>query len=229
MTSKRRMLESKVESKETEVPYCIPENPIDKAVAVLMNNRSVLSTGAVVFDPAILKLARGLFTSMKQYRFDLHRAGTLTSSGGSSLAISHGMELSLFGEGAALASLFDEVKLLSATWSLVGVPTSTPCPAFHVAFNPDTLASDTPTTTLLVARIPGSKIFTSHAAAGTSVLQSVSLTARPYSAVSDSAPATPVFAGCRGSFWLISDNALLASTVYYSYHTVARMVFRCRA
>lgn len=133
------------------------EDRVFHAIQSLMNTRKVAEASATPqFDPSVLMTLRGMFNSDQKYQFRMSKVSTLTN-GTAVLQVNVATDLTVYQEGAALAALFDECRLVRTRWELV-LLTHTTQFGFMIAYEP--IVTTVAPTAVILTRLPHSKICT---------------------------------------------------------------------
>lgn len=213
-----------------------------RALALLDNNKTIVvaeSKGGLgsempkyIFDADALFLARGMFKPNATYGFKLNKAST-SSTGTSVWQVNIATDLTVFNEGATLAALFDEVKLVGTCfrWSQLNVPGGTHF-NFFIGYTPVVYAT-TPTAAV-VSRMPfcilsGSNWPSTGRGMKGDVI-SASVKGRTWGACTDEGVSTPrIVSGLNGTFSIAHSTAPNSSgAVFISYWLQTRAMFRNR-
>lgn len=217
-------------------PSIVKTDALPTAIACLRNSELKSSTG-LKYPADLVAALRGMFSSSRVYKFQLHQALTVSSSaGGGTLGfVAISPSVASYGEWSALAALFDEVKAISTSikWASVlvsggsgGAVTNAP---MCMALDQQDLSTD-PASYLAVFRLASSREYVSQLGGGGSGLHSQSAvfttrgwcdTAVPYS--------TSPMGGMIGC-WVYGNGALFpvsTAVAVVSSYTIA--AFRSRA
>jgi hypothetical protein len=212
--------------------------PIRKAIDLLNATRfetvgvSDNKESSYLFDPDVLKLAKGLFSSSKKYNFQLHATNTVTSAvttGIVAFSFALNPAVTSFSEWTALSALFDECKARSSRFSWVASGNVLPCAMF--------LGFDQATTTGVapgygnVQRLAKSIVFNSNFCVGGSSHQeaSSSICAGRVHAVMTTPISTTIDVGMNGQWDMVGQTTVTPSTIVGWTQLTAVVEFRCRA
>jgi len=211
------------------------------AVRTLRNNETRVVTelkgkeskATLSYPPDLVMAMRGLFTSRRTYKFQLHQVlDVVSSSGGSTLGfVAISPSVASYGEWSALSSLFDEVKAKSTKidWMSALSLASAVNVTVTLAVDEQNLNTD-PSATLAVYRLAESQNFQSLLGAGGSGKHSQSHTfaSRAWCNVVTPFSQSPLggMIGC----WVYGNDGLFAtSTTIAHVFSITVAAFRCRA
>jgi hypothetical protein len=202
---------------------------VSQAIAAV--ERTSFSDGkAVTLDAEVVAAMRGMFPPGKVYRFDMVANTTIgaSSSGAILQAISISPAVASYGEYSSLASIFDEIRLVTAEMELIPaansdglslVSTGTALPLTAIACGVDyTNITSAPTGYNNVLRLPWSANVarTSDDLTGSRVFKMIAPKSLPFARVANPAIQDPV-AGCVGAFMVAgSGTAFTPNAIYYT-------------
>jgi len=212
-------------------------------VNALQNNSKLVTTEVkgslqdvrVTYPPELVAAMRGLFPSGKIYDFGIHVSQTLATIAGGVFVQSTNWSpaITTYSEWAALAALFDEVKLRSSHLEITSAfgPTSTAI-IFQIVVAPD--PDSTATTFTTAQRLAESEVIHCYNMAGLGspgrfrksyhVRQD-----RPWAQTGTPAGASGTPAGCFGQ-WVYCSNIVGTASTNYIFVTVQNVVrLRIRA
>ena len=207
-----------------------------------MLNTTVETKSGSVFDVDMLTMARSLFPPGKTYRFDLTSISTVGTNGTGFLrqAVSCNPPTASCPEWSALASLFDEVRLLSAQLHFIplvgtdgtllsstGSKLSTQPVACAFDYDNSTTAPASYATVIRLAR-SGQVARTIGDQSGKVTFKAKIPEDRLFARTASSYTPDPP-SGCVGAFVIDNANALAVSTTFYHITLRLTVVLRNRA
>jgi hypothetical protein len=218
---------------------------IHSAIAILKNSRPTTPTGRglaagspegkVVYDAALLGVARGMFSPGHVHKFDVQSAGTISTTGAGALfaTLSIDPNTTSYLEWSTLALLFDEVKAYRASLVLITAsPNSTgtniQVPIAVAVDQQNISASYTQASAIL--RLAGSDFISSNLMTSGSgrYERRDKFCPRQWGTTqvpSEHSPPT----GCVGAYALGGFVTGTVSVAYFSYVLCVKMEFRARA
>lgn len=219
--------------KSTETVARAISTTIGVAVSGLRNNELKSRGEDVGYPKELVTAFRGMFGANKEYSFEIRFVSALsTTSGGALLtALALSPSVSSYAEWSALAALFDEVKAIRTTLTLIGtngaadnsgayeMPVQIACDHVNLSSNP--------ASTLAVVRLAGSRSMYSTKDTAPKVLKA-RLPGRLW-CISGTPYSQSPLGGCIGT-WSIGNFSIGAgSTQYFSTVTRLYIKLRCRA
>jgi len=210
-------------------------DPLHTALSLLENNKiSKLTEGkevTVTYPETMVAMAKSLFSSGKVYDFECHANLIISTSGAGAVTSSYGVALSITGEGSALASLFDEVKLVKAELIITGLidpAQAAKLPGMlTVGFNPNGADSVTgAVTTASISRLPNSTFVGGSSNNPPRHLSSNILKNRIWGPIAGFDTAVP--SGDLGAWWMQTLYNGAATTQNWAFIQKTHFKLRCR-
>jgi len=233
-----------IKSLTLPVPTSSPSFTVEGAVNALMNSstkttvevKGGLFESKISFNAEVLAAMKGMFGSGKVYTFQLHASTPQAASVAGAFLVNFPWSpaVTSYSEYAALAALFDEVKIRSSRlyWSASvgwGLVAATP---MQLALAPDNVTINTaPSSFTAVQRLAESVVFNSNIPqlnGGLTIRKTHKIPSREYCSTATPAVASPP-AGCVGQWSCASGNTGTNSFIYAYLAMTNTFAFRSRA